>query len=159
MKFKKNIAGKICDNAYLFIFMIISIAVSVVVCILNNKGLITNGISLLPHVITFATIVLGLVSLVFTIIIGIRDRSFYKYVKSKRPDILEQLFGCLKFSVYDSLMLVFLSMVALIIRDLSDFIKYMFIFLISCSFSFLAITTVQMFRLSVQMLKIDDKEL
>lgn len=155
MKLRNNIE----ENAYILIYMGISVLLSVIVCVLNYKKIIVNGIELLPHVITFATIVLGLVSLVFTIIIGIRDRKFYKSVKEKHPDILEQLFGCLRASVYASLVLVIFSMAALVIQNLNGFVKYLFVFLISCSFSFLSITTVQMFRLSVQMLKLDDKEL
>ena len=141
----------------MFVFIIVSIAISVFVCFLKYNKIITNGSELLPHVITFSTIVLGLVSLVFTIIISIRDRSFYRLVKEKQPRILDQLFGCLTASVYASLLLVIFSMTALVISLSNDVLKYSLIFIISASFFFLLLTTIQMFKLSVEMLKLDDK--
>lgn len=155
----KKIKDKFFSHLYIFIFIIISIFISIIVCILKCKDIITNGSELLPHVITFSTIVLGLVSLVFTIIISIRDRSFYRLVKEKQPRILNQLFGCLTASVYASLLLVIFSMVALVISHSNDILKYSLVFIISGSFFFLLLTTIQMFKLSVEMLKLDDKEL
>lgn len=157
MKSTKGIKDKFYNHFYLFVFIILSIAISVFVCFLKYNKIITNGSELLPHVITFSTIVLGLVSLVFTIIISIRDRSFYRLVKEKQPRILDQLFGCLTASVYASLLLVIFSMTALVISLSNDVLKYSLIFIISASFFFLLLTTIQMFKLSVEMLKLDDK--
>ena len=157
MKSTKGIKDKFYNLFYLFVFIIVSIAISVFVCFLKYNKIITNGSELLPHVITFSTIVLGLVSLVFTIIISIRDRSFYRLVKEKQPRILDQLFGCLTASVYASLLLVIFSMTALVISLSNDVLKYSLIFIISASFFFLLLTTIQMFKLSVEMLKLDDK--
>lgn len=157
MKSTKGIKDKLYNHFYLFVFIIVSIAISVFVCFLKYNKIITNGSELLPHVITFSTIVLGLVSLVFTIIISIRDRSFYRLVKEKQPRILDQLFGCLTASVYASLLLVIFSMTALVISLSNDVLKYSLIFIISASFFFLLLTTIQMFKLSVEMLKLDDK--
>lgn len=157
MNSTKGIKDKFYNHFYLFVFIIVSIAISVFVCFLKYNKIITNGSELLPHVITFSTIVLGLVSLVFTIIISIRDRSFYQLVKEKQPRILDQLFGCLTASVYASLLLVIFSMTALVISLSNDILKYSLIFIISVSFFFLLLTTIQMFKLSVEMLKLDDK--
>ena len=157
MNSTKGIKDKFYNHFYLFVFIIVSIAISVFVCFLKYNKIITNGSELLPHVITFSTIVLGLVSLVFTIIISIRDRSFYRLVKEKQPRILDQLFGCLTASVYASLLLVIFSMTALVISLSNDILKYSLIFIISVSFFFLLLTTIQMFKLSVEMLKLDDK--
>lgn len=157
MNSTKGIKDKFYNYSYLFVFIIVSIAISALICFLKYKEVITNGSELLPHVITFSTIVLGLVSLVFTIIISIRDRSFYQLVKEKQPRILDQLFGCLTASVYASLLLVIFSMTALVISLSNDILKYSLIFIISVSFFFLLLTTIQMFKLSVEMLKLDDK--
>lgn len=157
MNSTKGIKDKFYNHSYLFVFIIVSIAISALVCFLKYKEIITNGSELLPHVITFSTIVLGLVSLVFTIVISIRDRSFYQLVKEKQPRILDQLFGCLTASVYASLLLVIFSMTALVISISNDILKYSLIFIISVSFFFLLLTTIQMFKLSVEMLKLDDK--
>ena len=157
MKSTKGIKDKFYNHFYLFVFIIVSIAISIFVCFLKYNKIITNGFELLPHVIIFSTIVLGLVSLVFTIIISIRDRSFYRLVKEKQPRILDQLFGCLTASVYASLLLVIFSMTALVISLSNDVLKYSLIFIISASFFFLLLTTIQMFKLSVEMLKLDDK--
>lgn len=157
MKSTKGIKDKFSNHFYLFAFIIVSALVSILVCLLKYAEIITNGSELLPHVITFSTIVLGLVSLVFTIIISIRDRSFYQLIKEKQPKILDQLFGCLIASVYASLLLVIFSMVALVISHSNAILKYSLIFIISVSFFFLLFTTAQMFKLSVEMLRLDDK--
>ena len=157
MKSTKEIKNKFFNHLYLFVFIIVSILPSVFVCWLKYKKIITRGSELLPHIITFSTIVLGLVSLVFTIIVSIRDRSFYRLVKEKQPRILDQLFGCLIASVYASLLLVIFSMLALVISFPNNILKFSLIFAISANFFFLLFTTVQMFKLSIEMLKLDDK--
>lgn len=144
-------------HTYIFIFLIISLAFSIATCFFNYFGLIVNGMNVLPHIITFSTVILGVISLVFTIIVSIKDGEFYKMVMEKRPRIINQIFGSMKGATWASLFLILVSIIALTVNIESTFIKYPLIFLISGCFYFLIITTLHMLQLSFQLLSFDSK--
>lgn len=80
------------------------------VTFLYTKGYIVNIRDTLSQVISFSSIMLAVVSLVFTIIISVKDGNLYQTLKELFDNAIEELHKILKESILFSILVVFYSL-------------------------------------------------
>lgn len=153
---------KINNNWYIVVILIISIIFSVVVIFLYIKGFLTSGMECIPHIITVSSIVLGVVTLVLTIMISIRDGKIYKYTQSKNPELLTQIYGYTISSLIASAISIVLSLFIILTKELISkyyIYKCICVCILSITFIYMVLSVSMSFIQSIQMLRLDDNEL
>lgn len=153
---------KIDNNWYIVVILIISIFFSVVVIFLYIKGIFTSGMECIPHILTVSSIVLGVVTLVLTIMISIRDGKIYKFTQSRNPKLLTQIYGYTISSLIASAISIALSLFIILTKELITkcyIYKYICVCILSITFIYMVLAVSMSFIQSIQMLRLDDNEL
>lgn len=155
----KNLLNSILSNLYWIILLIISIILSIVICCLNQENILKPGLDIIQHLLTVASIVLGIITLNLTILISIRDGIVYQKIKETKEKIIKQLYGYAIASIVSSAIVIGLSLLILstkqIMYDNSNY-KHICIVLLSASFINMIFDTSMSFIQNVQLLKLDD---
>lgn len=153
---------KIENNLYIVVMFIISVVLSAVVTVLYGKGILTSGMECIPHILTVSSIVLGVVTLVLTIMISIRDGQIYKYAKSEKPELLTQIYGYTISSLIASAFSIVISLCIILTHELIAkycIYKYICICILSIAFIYMVLSVSMSFIQSIQMLLLDDNEI
>lgn len=151
----KEKLGKIVDVIFHY-RKITSCILSIVVTVLYIIGIIHSVKDVLPHIITFSTIMLTVVGLVFTIIVSIREEKVFKILGIDFATAKDELYHILKLSIVLCVAVVIESIGILILSINNDIFKY--ILCLGCSFTFFMMlcTTASAFLISVSLLQIGD---
>ncbi len=147
-------------KAYIFIFLLISIIISIITVLLYKQKIINSCMEIIPHIITVASIVLGIITLVLTVLISIRDGKTYKWLKTNKPNILEQTYGFAISALIGSLISIITSLLILVTKDTlikCAVYKYLCAFILSTSFVYMILSVITSFSQSIQMLQISDE--
>lgn len=143
------------NNIYIFTYIILSILISVIIIILYKYGLIENISEILPHIITFSTVILGVISLVMAIILQFRDSQLF-YQIEKETSYIQQLYFNVKSAIYMSILTILINILilSLSIEILHRFqlVKYILAFVDSFIFAMMLITSILAFCNSFQIL-------
>lgn len=150
------------NNFYIIEVFAISTLLSIIITFLYKKGIISSGMECIPHILTVSSIVLGVVTLVLTIMISIRDGKIYKYTQSEHSKLLVQIYGFTISSLIASAFTIVLSICIILTQKLifKCFIyKYICIFTLSIAFIYMILAVAMSFIQSIQMLRLDDDEM
>ncbi len=143
------------NNIYIFTYIILSILISVIIIILYKYRLIENISEILPHIITFSTVILGVISLVMAIILQFRDSQLF-YQIEKETSYIQQLYFNVKSAIYMSILTILINILilSLNIEILHRFqlVKYILAFVDSFIFAMMLITSILAFCNSFQIL-------
>jgi len=151
---------KIINNMYIIAFLLLSIVFGAFVTVLSGLRIITSGMECIPHILTVSSIVLGVVTLVLTIMISIREGKIYNYAQLYKPDIIEQIYGYTISSLISSALSICFSLWIILTKKLiekSIIYKYMCVFFISLVFVYMILSVSMSFLQSIQLLRLDDR--
>ena len=147
-------------KAYIWVMLIVSAVVGVIVMMLNRVGFFTSGYDVIPHLIVVASIVMGMVTLTLTIMMAIKGGNAYILAKTRKPEILEQIYGFSSAALISGMFTIVLSII--IIMTKQYVMKYAFyksccVFMLTTAFVYMIITVSTSYWQSIQLLQIDDE--
>ena len=148
------------SNAYIWIGLLLCMGIGGVVVVLNSLGILTSGYEIVPHLITVASIVLGMVTLTLTIMMAFKDGTAYQMAKSRRPELLQQIYGYASSALISGIVTIIGAIITLTTKLLvSQFPIYKGICVwgLATAFSFMIGTVTMSYLQSIQLLRIDDE--
>jgi predicted ABC-type exoprotein transport system permease subunit len=150
--FFTQIPGQILEHR-----VITSLIFSIGVTYFYAIGLIKNIKTTLPQIISFASIMLAVLSLVFSIIISIKDGKMYQILKEYLGDAIQELHKILKECIVFSILVVLYSLTLLSIEISPTFLKWMAAGIGLFLFGMMVCLCLSSFLISITLLKNSDK--
>ena len=148
------------SNAYIWIVLLFCMGIGGVVLLLNFLGILTSGYEIVPHLITVASVVLGMVTLTLTIMMAIKDGTAYQMAKSRSPELLQQIYGYASSALISGIITIIGAITTLTTKHLViqfPFYKGICIWGLATAFSFMIGTVSMSYLQSIQLLRFDDE--
>lgn len=139
--------------------LLVSIFVSLLTFFFYEHGLIINIREVLPHVLTFSTILIAVISLVFSVVLSIRDGNLYKFIKKQFSESIKELYGLLKSSILYCIGVVLVSLIILTTNMQNILLAKMVLCMLgSWLFSMMILTSIGAFMASLSLLNLDEEK-
>ncbi len=157
----KNIIKFLKNNLYWIIVALLSCILSFFILHLNKEKILTPSLEIIQHLLTVASIVLGIITLNLTILLSIREGKIYAIIKANHSNLMSQLFGFAVAAIISSAAVIAIS---LLILSTKQFVTgnriYRAFSIVSLSMSFINMIfdTSFSFIQNIQLLKQDDTD-
>lgn len=144
MKIKKVIekySGRIEDFFYEKI-KLICLAISISFCILYFKGYLANIRDIMSDIITLATIIFAIISMVLSLLSKLDGSQLWKRKSEVSPNFDEEIYALLKSSLMNTVIVLIIALFISIIRTFkSKILKFFICILGTYSFAYMMIGT------------------